>query len=379
MRLLFDLRTVRSLPTAGRIYLAALTDGLLPALAEGDAVLILRAPGAPAPLSPIEHPSVFYREARFPGRTFRGARELNRITQDFRPDVYWSADPLCAPPSARGRPLKTVYAVEETLHFYESDRFGWLERWSWQAFACKRLRAAAALVCPSHALAVRLVAALGFRVRSRTHIVTNGILPVFRRYSAQEVLEARRKWRVPQRYVLLVGRTSERHNFETPLKALAETSEVSSVPCVILGAAQTPADLREQIRDFHLEGMVRFLDIDALSLPETAALISGAAMVFEPSLSADYRPTVLRSMACGTPVVCAASAVNAELFGNAVLRVHPTDVAEWGKAFSALMISSSLRERLIARGLERTTPLTWTATAKRSMAIARALTEPGTP
>lgn len=373
MHILFDLRTVDALPEADRIYLIALVDGLLPALGEGDRVTVLLAKGHPLPLSPIEHPAVAYLEAEHAGRTPAGAAELTRLARRLHLDVYWSADPLMRPPSRPHRRPKTVFAVEALPHVSDPGRFGLLERLWWHLTARARLLEADALVCPSHAQEVRLIAALGLRTRRRTHVVPNGVRPVFRQHSEVEVLEARRRWLVPRRYALMVGRAEGRHNLDTPLRALAGNEEVSSTTCVIVGDATPPPVLRAFIRDFHLEGMVRHIDAAALPPADLSALYSGASVTFEPSLSADYRPTILQSMACGTPVICSASAVNGELFGNAALRVHPTDAAEWGKAFTALTLSAGLRERLVARGLDCVGGRTWTAAAKASMALARQL------
>lgn len=375
MHILFDLRTADALPSADRIYLFALVDGLLPALAEGDRVSVLRAQGHPLPLPPIEHPSVTYLDACYPGRTSAGTAELARLVRRHRVTVYWSADPLLRPPVRPHRRLKVVFATEELLYFSDPSRFSrWARIWWWFT-ARTRLLAADALVCPSHAQSIRLIAALGLHVRHKTHVITNGVHPIFRPHDEAEILEARRRWLVPKHYVLLIGKAEGRHNFDTPLRALAHNEEVSSVTCVIIGEASPSPALRELIRDFHLEGMVRCIDAAALPPADLSALYSGAAVTFEPSLSADYRPAVLQSLACGTPVICAASAVNTELFGNAVLRVHPTDAAEWGKAFTALTLSSGLRERLITRGFACVQDRTWTATAKASMALARKLSE----
>lgn len=372
MHILFDLRTVDVLPTADRIYLVALVDGLLPALREGDRVTVLLAKGKPLAFPPIEHPAVAYVEAEREGRSSAGAAELTRLARRLRLDVYWSADPTLRPPTWPRR-LKVVFAAEELLHVSDPARFGRLERFWWRLTVRPRLAAAQALVCPSHAQEVRVIAALGLHVRRKTHVVPNGVHPLFRQHDEAEIVAARRRWLVPQRYVLLVGRAEGAHNLDTPLRALAGNEEVSSATCVIVGDATPSPALRALIRDCHLEGMVRTIDADALPPEDLSALYSGASVTFEPSMSADYRPTILQSMACGTPVICAASAVNEELFGNAVLRVHPTDAAEWGKAFTAITLSSGLRERLVGRGLAHVAGRTWTATAKASMALARQL------
>ncbi len=379
MHILFDLRSLNALPAPDWLYLVALVDGLLPALTDSDRITILTARKSPLLLPPLEHPSVRYVEAKHHGRSLGGAWELNRWVHNLAPDVYWSADPLMRPPARRHHPITIIFAVEQLLHFAEAGRYGRMKRWKWWLMAVPRLWAADALICPSHALEVRLIAGLGLGIRRKTHVIPNGVHLVFRRHNEAEIATVRRRWLVPKRYVLMVGHAIGQHNLKTPLQALAENEEVSSPTCILVGDAKPSPELRAFLREQHLDGMVRFIDINALTPSDLSALYSGASATFEPSLRADYRPTILQSMACGTPVIGAATQANQEYFGNAILRVHPTNASEWSKALTALTLSADLRERLIQRGLAIANTYTWSATAKASLALARCHTQAPSP
>lgn len=374
MRILFDLRTLDQLPRTVRHYLAAVVDSFLPAMAPGDEVTVLMAKGAPRPFQQIEQRSVAYLEAEHSARSAAGAWELQGLVALRGVEVYCSADPLMRPPGpVKGRAVKVIFAVEELQRFLGARRFSWRERLRWHFVARPRLLAADALLCPSHALAVRLIAYAGWGARRRTRVIANGVHPIFRRHSEEEVLAVRRRWLVPRRYVLMVETAGTADCLEVPLRALAQNEEVSSVTCIVVGRKGLPAALREAIRDCHLEGMVRFLPIDEVPAVDLAALMSGAVALFEPVRETDFRPTIAQALACGTPVICAAGASNKELFGNAVLRVHPTDPAEWAKAFSAVTLSTALCERLARRAQEQMAERTWTATAKALFAVGREL------
>lgn len=374
MHVLFDLRTLTRLPMATRYYLAAIVDSLLPALGEADRVTILFHRDLHFPFPRIEHPSVTYRTLKYAARGNRGHAELHALIRSDCPDVYWSGDPLIRPPAPPpGRRIRTVFAVEELLHFTHKRIFSWRERIQWRLHAAHRLLSADAIVCPSHALRVRLITHIGLRLRHRIHVIPNGVLPIFRPHSDDEILDIRRKWLVPKRYLLMVEQAGADDCLETPLKALALSYDASSITCVIVGRPELPDRLRETIRDGHLEGLVRFIDSTQLPISDLSALYSGAAVMFDPSRRADYRPAMLQAMACGTPVICAASSANKELYGNAALVVHPTDPAEWSAAFIDLMLSSTLRDRLRQRGEACARQFTWTSTAKASFALARSL------
>ncbi len=354
----------------------ALLDAFFPALHEDDHLTVLRWEDAVFPFRLIDHPSIDYQIMRHSARRFRGERELNALVQKLKPDVYWSVDPLVRPPQAsRAKRLYTAFSMELLSAFLEDSRFTWWKLFRWRQKSRKSLSVADVLFCPTHAFAVSLIASMGLATRHRTVVVPNGVHPIFRRHSEEEITQVRRRFLLPRRYVLMVGSSLTKAPLATPLRALASCEEVSSIPCIVVGDIELPNALREIIRDCHLEGLVKCLNEDDISYAEMAALYSGAMVTFEPMQSVNYRPTVLRSMACGTPVICAATAAAEELYGNAVLRVHPTNVTEWVKAFSAMMLSSVLRERQIARGEACVQERTWTATAKMSMHVLRAMIE----
>ncbi len=337
---------------------------------------ILKLAGEPFPLRQIEHASIQYIDAECKARRRSGRYELMALVEALRPDVYWSADPYIRfPPPPPGKPLYPVLSLETLPPFLDNADGGWRKKLHWHWKAQAQLVQAQAIICPNHMLAVAYVAHLGLRSRHKTVVVPNGVHPIFRRHTEEEILEVRRKWLIPKRYVLLVGDARNADALAIPLGALARSEEVSSMACVVLGDAGLPEALRETIRDCHLEGMVRFLDAETVPVADVSTIYSGALVTFDPMQSAEYRPTVLQSMACGTPVICAAGALSEELYGNAVLRVHPTDTNEWAQVYTALVLSTVLRERQIARGAAYVAERTWTATAKISFHLLRALVE----
>lgn len=374
MHILFDLRTYKQLSMSAGIYLADMVDAFLPALQEDDHVTIVLGLTTLLPWEPFEHPSVRYLIAREDPYSTAGKRELAQLCRLHQPDVWWTADAALTPPPRTKRfPIKAVFAIEAMRNLYGTRAKKSLLRFFQPLQARKNLLLADALVCPNKAVASHTVYELGLALRRKVAVIPSGIHPIFRVHSDEEVLQMRRQLLIPQRYVLIASTSATAHYLEPVLAAMGANEEVSSVTCVILGDADLPNHLREVIRDCHLEGMVRFLNNAKLSPAEIATLYSGAFLLFEPSQDVAYLPSILRAMACGTPVVCAASQANEDLFGQAVLRVHPTDTREWSQALTTLTLSTSLRDRLIARGLAFSANTTSTAMAKQSFAFARQL------
>ena len=81
-------------------------------------------------------------------------------------------------------------------------------------------------------------------------------------------------------------------------------------------------------------------------------------------------------MACGTPVIAAATPAHIELGSNAIFRVHPTDPVEWKKAIIQAILSPVWQERFKKEGLERAARFTWRDTAEQTLALLRTLPKP---
>lgn len=373
MHILFDLRTYKRLPISAEVYIADMMDAFVPALQEDDRVTILLGAATLLPWEPIEHPAVSYLIAQEIPGSLRANAEIVSIIKQMNPDIWWTADITLAPPKMKAHAPKIVYAVEDfrVLEGFSND--GFWKRYLTKRKICQNLLKAEAIICPLKAIATRLISVIGLAARHKTFIIENGIHPIFRPHSPDEVLQIRRKHLIPQRYVLTTC-TSATAEYLTPVfEAIGASEEISSITCVVLGDAALPYTLRQVIRDCHLEGMIRFLNMAKLEPYEVAALYGGASILFEPSQDIAYLPSVLRALASGVPVICAASAANENIYGNAVLRVHPTDAREWIRALTALTLSSTLRDRQVANGHAQVSALTSTAMAKHSFAFARLL------
>jgi glycosyltransferase involved in cell wall biosynthesis len=365
MHILFDLRTIERLPVAYQIDLMSMWDRIIPTLEPKMHVTVFVTKDAT--ISRLEHPAITYVSS---GRS-RDAKptreEIAAAVKRHRPTHYLSPDPMLPPP--RGLPV--AYLISGVSHLLSDETQGVFKRWL--RFRCVRrhLEMASAIITTSHALSVRVIAAFGWGLRHKVRVLHRGIHPAFRTHTVSEVALERRKHLIPRSYAMLLGDSVE--TLKVPLLALGRSEDVSAVTCVIVGPASLSDDLRETIREAHLEGLVRFIDDELLTMQALSTLYSGAVVTFEPTPNADYRPVILQSMASGTPVICAASGDNDELYGKAVAVVHPTSVSEWLKAFEMIILSSLLRERLITRGFECVAEKRWSVTWRTLYDILRGL------
>jgi glycosyltransferase involved in cell wall biosynthesis len=104
--------------------------------------------------------------------------------------------------------------------------------------------------------------------------------------------------------------------------------------------------------------------LHGVSDDELAALLKDSLCLAFPSVAEGFGLPPLEAMALGCPVVVSDRASLPEVCGEAALYASAEDAGEWLKCFLALRDDKALRDRQIARGLERAMRFQWRASAE---------------
>jgi glycosyltransferase involved in cell wall biosynthesis len=244
------------------------------------------------------------------------------------------------------------------------------------ATALARIRKQAeAVIVPSTAAAEDVVHFLRVE-RERIHVIPMGCEPRFR--PAEEPGRAamlRRRYNLPERYILFVGTLEPRKNVQTLLRAFAQL--IAEVPqdgltLVIAGGdGWGGADYRSTVDALKLHRHVRFAGfVEDDHLPD---LYRGALLFVYPSLYEGFGLPVLEAMACGTPVITSDRTSLPEVAGDAALLVDPTRPEALAAAMASILGDRGLHQALRAKGLARAQSFTWEAVAQQTIAVYRAV------
>ncbi|WP_218079627.1 glycosyltransferase family 4 protein [Anthocerotibacter panamensis] len=179
----------------------------------------------------------------------------------------------------------------------------------------------------------------------------------------QEVVEVRRRYSLPESYILSLGSLEPRKNLVNLFKAwaLLPNKITRDIGLVIAGergaafAQPNYTSLLGQLNNVTFTGY--FPDKD---LP---ILYSGALGLVYPSLYEGFGLPPLEAMACGTPVITCNNSSLPEVVGQGALFVDPLNSGSIAEAIENLILDQKLAAELSAYGLKRTQMFSWDISA----------------
>ena len=210
----------------------------------------------------------------------------------------------------------------------------------------------------------------------------------FRKFPAHQPSSIKRKYNLPDNFVLYVGDVNWHKNVEGLIEAFAKfkiqnpksknltTSKIPSewtienLKLVLVGKAFEDKNLKETnsiiqlIKEFNLINQTKILGYVPT---EDLVVIYNLATVFcLPSFSEGFGLPVLEAMACGCPVVAGKTSSLPEICGEAAVLVNPYDVNEIAKGISKAIEN---KEKLVKKGIRQAGEFSWEKTANFTLEV----------
>src|SRR5205823_1901788 len=196
--------------------------------------------------------------------------------------------------------------------------------------------------------------------RASIRVIGNAVDSTFQRASDPARLAAvRKRYSLPERFILTVGAGRPHKNIETLVEAFARLDPSLAAALVIAGEhdPRFPDGVSARIQAHGIAsrvvrpGMIREDD-----LPVVYSLAD--VFVF-PSLVEGFGLPPLEAMACGTPVLASTAEAVTEAVGDAALAFDARDPEQLATVLSRALTDAALRSILSQRGTERVRALTW--------------------
>ncbi|HHH42326.1 MAG TPA: glycosyltransferase family 1 protein [Chloroflexi bacterium] len=271
-------------------------------------------------------------------------------------------------------PLLAPCPVVVTVHDLIFDRYPAYMPWGWARPYYRLLmawgtRRAKRVIAVSQATAADLTHFYG-TPPERIAVVPEGVDPGFAPPSDPDRRRALR-WRygLLRPFVLTVGARRPHKNLGRLVRAFSRVAVEVPHDLVFVGEADPrfPDEARQAVIEEGIGHRVRFLGwVAEADLP---GLYSLADLVVLPSLVEGFGLPALEAMACGTPVLAAATSSLPEVVGEAGVLVDPHDVSAMAGALRGLLHDEALRCRLSEMGRQRAATFTWAATAQRTLEV----------
>lgn len=182
--------------------------------------------------------------------------------------------------------------------------------------------------------------------------------------------EIRRKYGLPDTYILFLGNTDPKKNTLGTIRAFIEY------------AASTPEHIPLVIVDYEIEKIQKCLkqgghpeladsiyQVDYVSPTDMPVLYSLATLFLYPSLRESFGLPILESMAASTPVITSDRTSMPEVAGSAAVLVDPERPEDIAQMIRILTTDVALQSVLIERGIERAANFSWKSTANSLRSI----------
>ena len=190
----------------------------------------------------------------------------------------------------------------------------------------------------------------------RKIVVTyHGISSIYRPVQDPAALERIRvKYKLPERFVLYVGKIQARKNLPRLLAAFSSLVRQGSLPHHLVLVGKRTWTSEETFASIDSLGLTSRVHVTGeVPLDELALLYAAAEVFVFPSLTEGFGLPPLEAMACGTPVISSNATSLPEVVGDAGVLIDPYDVDALARAILDVTSSERLRRELSEKGIAR--------------------------
>jgi glycosyltransferase involved in cell wall biosynthesis len=231
------------------------------------------------------------------------------------------------------------------------------------------IQQAATIVTVSHSARRDLLNLHGV-APERVSVVHEAASPVFRPISDRVLLSAvRRRYSLPERFMLYVGTIEPRKNLMRLMSAFAEARKAGiQQHLVCVGPyGWASRDLTGHIERLGIRDAVHFTGY--LPFEHLPAIYNLGDFFAFPSLYEGFGLPVVEAMASGLPVLTSNTSSLGEIAADAAETIDPTDTEAMTDAIYRLATDAELRRDRAERGLRRARNFSWTQTARQMLAV----------
>lgn len=282
--------------------------------------------------------------ARFPSiwRSWR----INRSIKNQKLDIYHGLSNEL-PLNIKKAGVKSVVTIHDLIFLRYPEYYPLIDRQIYLLKFRHACKVADKVIATSEATKADIITYFGTDPQ-KIEVVYQTCDPVFRIPLEEENKEfARKKYNLPEKYILYLGTIEKRKNALTLVKAYL--NETIDIPLLIAGK---PTDYLSEINDYLKQnpagnGIIFRHNIETADLP---ALYQSASLFVYPSVFEGFGIPILEALYSGVPVITSTGSCFAETGGDAALYCDPYDIQQMSNCISSVLNDQGTRESMIKKG-----------------------------
>lgn len=199
----------------------------------------------------------------------------------------------------------------------------------------------------------------------KIHVVPCACADTLSRETDPKRLRAvKKKYNLPEQYVLFVGNSNPRKNLERLVKAFDAVKTEKGFPhqLIIAGEQGWKFNRNQAAQGCNHPEDIRFIGF--VPDEDMAALYSAATLFAFPTLYEGFGIPVLEAQNCGVPVLVSNCSSLPEVGGEGALYVDPYDEGSIAEGLWKLLTDRELAERLVRAGYENVKRFSWEQSAE---------------
>ncbi len=297
----------------------------------------------------LDHPStrLILPPAWYPGllKALWRTISLGKLASEQKIDVFHGLSGEL--PLSLSSGIKAVLTVHDLIFIRFPQYYKPLDRFLYRKKLESACRRADIILAISEQTKKDLIEFLGIAPEKIRVLYQTCDISFQQKVSKEKMAEVRRKYRLPEKYLLNVGTLEERKNTLVLLKAM--TLVPAGMKLVLAGRKTDYTGVLESfIREHQLQDQV--LILDKVSFDDLPALYQLAEIFIYPSVFEGFGIPILEALFSGVPVISSMGSCFAEAGGPDSIYVNPDDYEEFARVILNLPDDHQKREKMIRNG-----------------------------
>ncbi len=244
--------------------------------------------------------------------------------------------------------IKTIVTIHDTIWIRYPELYSFTYRKIFTAknkFACKIADKIIAISEQTKRDAIEFLGA----DESKIEVVYQGCNNIFRQVITNEqIAEVKKKYNLPQDFLLDVGAIEKRKNLENLIRAIAIGK--IDMPLIVVGGKSKYAD-EMQVLANNLGVSEQIIYKHNIAHEDMPALYKAAKLFVYPSIFEGFGIPIIEAQCVGTPVLTSTGSCFAETGGEAALYANPLDPEDIAEKINKILTDCNIAQKMSQLGI----------------------------